>query len=98
MMAPREVKKAVRYIRVSRVGDRAGHESYGSPDDQRREIDRTADYKRIEIVGEHVDEDESGGTHDRPGLEAAIAAALSGKVDAIVVQLKVAGFYELLPQ
>ncbi|MEA2378747.1 MAG: site-specific recombinase [Thermoleophilaceae bacterium] len=72
------------YLRVSRVGERAGAESYGSPEDQREAIRRWAEYKGVEIVREHLDEDESGGSQERPGLEAAIARALAGETDGIV--------------
>jgi DNA invertase Pin-like site-specific DNA recombinase len=77
-------KRIDAYLRVSRVGERAGSESYGSPDNQRAAIQRWAEYKQAEIVTEHLDEDESGGTQERPGLEAAIARALAGQTDGIV--------------
>jgi DNA invertase Pin-like site-specific DNA recombinase len=72
------------YLRVSRVGERAGAESYGSPDDQRDAIKRWADYQGVTIVQEHLDEDESGGSQERPGLEAAVSRALAGDTDGIV--------------
>lgn len=71
------------YIRVSRVAGRTG-ESYISPKVQREQIERWAEYKGVEIVRWHVDEDWSGGTHDRPGLDAAIEHCLSGESDGIV--------------
>lgn len=71
------------YIRVSRVLGRSG-ESYISPSVQRDAIQRWADYKHIEIGEWHVDEDWSGGTHQRPGLERAIQRAVSGQTGGIV--------------
>lgn len=59
------------YIRVSRVLGREGP-SYISPDVQRDAIQRWADYRGVTIVEWHVDEDQSGGTQDRPGLKAAM--------------------------
>ena len=77
-------KRIDSYIRVSRVGERGGTDSYGSPKDQRAAIERWAEYKGVQIVAEHLDEDESGGSQERPGLEAAIARALAGETDGIV--------------
>jgi hypothetical protein len=31
----------------------------------------------------HIDEDETGGTHDRPALVAAVEGAISGQTDGI---------------
>jgi hypothetical protein len=45
------------YIRVSRVGERAGTEGYDSPGDQRRAVEAWANYRNASIVGEYVDED-----------------------------------------
>jgi DNA invertase Pin-like site-specific DNA recombinase len=71
------------YIRVSRVQGRGG-ESYYTTKEQREEIEAWAKYKQVEIARWHEDEDESGGTHERPGLEAAIDRALDGETDGIV--------------
>ena len=71
------------YVRVSRVAGRDG-DSYISPTVQREAIERWAGYKGVTIVAWHVDEDWSGGTHERPGLEAAVERAVSGEVDGIV--------------
>ncbi|HEV2874709.1 MAG TPA: recombinase family protein [Thermoleophilaceae bacterium] len=73
------------YIRVSRVAGREG-DSYQSPDQQRDAISRWAEYQtpRVELAEEHLDEDESGGTQERPGLEAAIRRALAGETGGIV--------------
>lgn len=71
------------YIRVSRRMGREGP-GYISPKVQREAIERWADYKGVTIAQWHVDEDESGGTHDRPGLEAAVERAVSGECGGIV--------------
>lgn len=59
------------YIRVSRRLGRKGP-GYISPTVQREAIARWAEYRGVEVVAWHVDEDESGGTQDRPGLREAI--------------------------
>src|SRR5437764_1333915 len=71
------------YIRVSRRMGREGP-GYISPDVQRQAIERWAEYKGVEIAEWHVDEDWSGGSHDRPGLAAAIARAIDGETAGIV--------------
>lgn len=71
------------YIRVSTVRGREGN-SYISPDVQREAIQRWADYKDVEIVEWFIDEDWSGGTHERPGLEVAVRRALDRETDGIV--------------
>jgi DNA invertase Pin-like site-specific DNA recombinase len=71
------------YIRVSTVRGRSGA-GYISPAIQREAIERWAAYKDIEIVQWHVDEDQSGGTHDRPGLNEAVERAVTGQTGGIV--------------
>lgn len=71
------------YVRVSRVGKREG-DSYISPSVQRDAIQRWADYRHVEIAAWHVDEDWSGGTQNRPGLELAVARCLAGETGGIV--------------
>src|SRR4051794_10467755 len=71
------------YLRVSRRMGREG-EGYISPKIQREAIQRWADYKGVRIADWHFDEDESGGTQDRPGLVAAIDRAVNGETDGIV--------------
>jgi DNA invertase Pin-like site-specific DNA recombinase len=71
------------YVRVSSVGGREG-ESYISPSVQRDAITRWAEYKGIPILEWHQDEDWSGGTHERPGLERAVQRALDGETGGIV--------------
>jgi DNA invertase Pin-like site-specific DNA recombinase len=53
------------YIRVSRVGDRAG-ESYISPDVQRHALEAWATERGVELVLHEPEENVSGGTMDRP--------------------------------
>jgi site-specific DNA recombinase len=83
MMTDRKPKTMDAYVRVSRVGGREGP-GYISPTVQREAIERWAEYKQIEIVEWHTDEDESGGTHDRPGLERAVERAVAGHTGGIV--------------
>jgi DNA invertase Pin-like site-specific DNA recombinase len=74
MEVPKIVPKPSRfdgYIRVSRRMGRKGP-GYISPSVQREAIARWAEYRGVEIVAWHEDEDESGGTQDRPGLREAI--------------------------
>ena len=71
------------YIRVSRRMGRKGP-GYISPDVQREAIERWAEYKGVAIAAWHVDEDETGGSHDRPGLNAAVERAVTGQTGGIV--------------
>jgi DNA invertase Pin-like site-specific DNA recombinase len=71
------------YIRVSRVQGREG-DSYISPSVQREAIERWAEYKSITIGEWLIDEDQSGGTHDRPALKRGIERALGGETTGIV--------------
>lgn len=56
---------------------------YISPDVQREAVQRWADYRGVEIVAWHVDEDESGGTQDRPGMRACMERIEAGDTDGI---------------
>jgi site-specific DNA recombinase len=71
------------YIRVSRKLGRQGP-GYISPDVQREAIERWAEYKGVQVAAWHVDEDESGGTQDRPALLAAVERSVSGETGGIV--------------
>jgi DNA invertase Pin-like site-specific DNA recombinase len=71
------------YIRVSRRMGREGA-GYIAPVVQREAIERWAKYKGVTIAAWHVDEDESGGTQDRPGLNAAVERATTGQTGGIV--------------
>jgi Resolvase, N terminal domain. len=66
------------YIRVGRKGP-----GYISPTVQREAIARWAEYRGVEIAAWHVDEDESGGTQDWPGLREAIRRIESGETEGI---------------
>jgi DNA invertase Pin-like site-specific DNA recombinase len=75
----------VAYIRVSKVGGRAG-DSFQSPDQQRKAINSIVSLTPgARIVREIEDLDQSGGSMDRPGVKEAIELVESGKVDGIVV-------------
>ena len=71
------------YIRVSRRLGRKGP-GYITKSIQREAIERWAEYHGVEILEWHTDEDESGGTQDRPGLDAARVRALNGDTGGIV--------------
>src|SRR3954468_15648750 len=71
------------YVRVSRRLGREGP-GYISPRVQREAIERWAEYKGVAIAAWHVDEDETGGTQDRPGLVAGVERAVSGETGGIV--------------
>jgi site-specific DNA recombinase len=71
------------YIRVSRTMGRHGV-GYISPDVQRESLQRWADYHQTEIAMWHVDEDESGGTQDRPGLRLCLDRIQQGATGGIV--------------
>lgn len=70
------------YIRVSRRLGRKGP-GYISPTVQREAIARWAEHRGVKIVAWHVDEDESGGTQDRPGLREAIRRIENGETQGI---------------
>lgn len=72
------------YIRVSRRMGREGP-GYISPDVQRESIQRWADYRGVEIAAWHVDEDESGGTQNRPGLRAAMERIEARETEGLAV-------------
>jgi DNA invertase Pin-like site-specific DNA recombinase len=72
------------YIRVSRVGRRAGP-SFISPRLQREQIEAWAKFKEVEVLRFHTDLDKSGARMDRPGLAAALARAEAGESDGIIV-------------
>jgi site-specific DNA recombinase len=70
------------YVRVSRRMGREGP-GYISPDVQRESIQRWADYRGVTIAAWHFDEDESGGTQNRPGLREAMRRVEDGETDGI---------------
>ncbi len=71
------------YIRVSRVGGRGG-ESFISPDEQRRAIEAYAAAHGLEIAAWHSDLDQSGGTLERPGFQAALERCRTGETGGII--------------
>jgi site-specific DNA recombinase len=72
------------YIRVSRVGGRAG-EGYISPDVQRDAITAYAAELNGSIVAWHDDQDYSGGNTERPGFQTMIERLEADETDGIVV-------------
>ena len=71
------------YIRVSRVGARAG-ESFISPKVQREQIEAYATMRGFTIGEIHQDLDVSGAGLDRPGLNAALERCGSGETGGLV--------------
>jgi site-specific DNA recombinase len=72
------------YIRVSRVGGRAG-ETFISPTAQREKITKFADLHGHRVVRLHEDLDQPGSNAARPGFQAALARVEAGETDGIVV-------------
>jgi site-specific DNA recombinase len=72
------------YIRVSRVGGRAG-EGYISPDVQREAIEGYARDLGGAIVAWHDDQDYSGGNVERPGFQQVLERLRDGETDGIIV-------------
>ena len=72
------------YIRVSRVGGRAG-ESFISPTAQREKITKFADLHGHRVTRWHEDLDQPGSKAARPGFQAAVARVEAGETDGIVV-------------
>jgi DNA invertase Pin-like site-specific DNA recombinase len=70
------------YLRVSRRMGRDGP-GYISPDVQREAIQRWADYRGVQIIAWHFDEDESGGTQVRPGLRACMERIEAGETGGL---------------
>ena len=75
--------KAAGYLRVSTPGQ-AEDDRFGLAD-QRAAIESYAAKSGFEIVGWYADEGISGGTLDRPGLQALLADAAKGEFQAVVV-------------
>jgi len=83
-MSSTKPRKAIAYIRVSRVSGREG-DSFISPEVQRERIDAIAKASGLRIVGEYVDLDQSGKKENRPGFQSALADVEAGRASAIVV-------------
>jgi site-specific DNA recombinase len=72
------------YIRVSRVGGRAG-DSFIAPETQRKKIEAWADLHGVEIVHWWEELDKSGKRRDRPMFQEALARCDRGETGGIVV-------------
>src|SRR5215207_8594490 len=72
------------YVRVSRVGGRQG-EGYISPAVQRESISSYATELGGDIVAWHDDQDQSGGTVERPAFQHVLERLRGGESDGIVV-------------
>jgi site-specific DNA recombinase len=72
------------YVRVSRVGGRGG-ESFISPDVQREQIQRWADYTGATILRWHEDLDQTGGKMSRPAFDEMMERITSGATGGVVV-------------
>src|SRR3954469_9557757 len=72
------------YIRVSQVAGRSG-DSFQSPTQQRESIEAWAKANGVRIGAWHEDLDKSGGTMDRPGMNAALGRIGEGKSSGLVV-------------
>jgi len=73
------MKTADGYLRVSRVGKRKDKgASFISPAEQRAAIESWAKANKTTIVDWHEDLDQSGGTLNRPGVNAALKRCRSG--------------------
>lgn len=77
--------RAILYLRISVVGDRAKRGRLESPELQRDASTGWCQARGIEVVGEVQDLNRSGGTLTRPGLERALDALRAGNADGIVV-------------
>src|SRR5438270_3172950 len=77
-------QRAVAYLRVSEVGDRAARGRFESPELQRLAIDQWCEMRGIKIVEEIRDLNRSGGTLTRPGLARAMKL-IPDVADGIVV-------------
>ena len=73
------------YVRVSRVGDRAGEESFTSPDDQERAIRAWAERNGLEVLLQPHELNVSGGTMNRPIFNTIMDRVRSGRSGGIVV-------------
>lgn len=71
------------YIRVSKVAGRAG-ESFISPGEQRKAIEAYAAAHGLDLAAWHEDLDQSGGTLDRPGFQAALDRCRNGETGGII--------------
>jgi DNA invertase Pin-like site-specific DNA recombinase len=78
-------QRAIAYLRVSVVGDRAKRGRLESPGEQRAAIDAWCAQRGIKVVLEIRDLNRSGGTLTRPGLADALEQVRTGVANGIVV-------------
>jgi site-specific DNA recombinase len=78
-------RRAIGIIRVSQTKGRTG-ESFSSPKDQRRDIERFCTEQGWRLLAAHDELDVSGNAllDDRPGLSQAVTAVLTGAAEIIV--------------
>jgi site-specific DNA recombinase len=76
--------RLIGYVRVSRVGGRAG-DSFISPDVQRERIEAYAAAQEHEVVVWEEDLDEPGSRYERRGFQAALEAVERGEAEGIAV-------------
>ena len=72
------------YIRVSRIGGRAG-DGYISPEVQREQIEAFASLMGVEVDEWHDDQDFSGGNVERPAFLEVIRRIESGETGGVIV-------------
>ena len=77
-------KKIDGYVRVSRIGGRAG-DGYISPEVQREQISAFAALMGVEVDVWHDDQDYSGGNIERPGFLEVIRRIESGETGGVIV-------------
>jgi DNA invertase Pin-like site-specific DNA recombinase len=77
-------KRVDGYIRVSRIGGRAG-DGYISPEVQRGQIEAFAGLLGVEIDAWHDDQDHSGGNVERPGFLEVIRRIEAGESGGVIV-------------
>ncbi|MEA2364043.1 MAG: site-specific recombinase [Thermoleophilaceae bacterium] len=80
-MTPDKARNMTGYARVSRVG---GRESYASPEIQRKAIEEWGKRHGVAITEVIVDEDQSGGTQNRPGLREVMRRIEEAETDGLV--------------
>jgi len=83
--APRAEGKAAVYIRVSTAEQADPGLNGGSLESQEARCRALCEARGLEVVGTFTDPGASGGTLDRPGLDALRAAVAAGEVAVVVV-------------
>lgn len=88
MASTPKLRKAVGYVRVSRVAGRDkanGGDSFVSPDLQRAKIEELARRNDCRIVAWFTDLDQSGRKSNRPEWQAALEYVEAGRADVVIV-------------